>query len=501
MKKRMIISLLLVAVMVLTTVPAHAEAMPTIEDKILESYRYDIQVDVSECHVTEAQLKSAHTELFEAGLLPWYASGRYEYEYDTQTYQVLNFSPICLDKEAYDRTAYELRVAEILDYVVQDGMTQGQICLALYDALAVQYHYDENYTLNTGYDLLTGGTSMCNGYAEAYKELLTRVGIPCEIVTSEEMDHTWNLVCLGGNWYHVDVTWADPVPDIYGYVSHAYFLLTDEEISSGDDPHYGWVTERTCTDESFVNAYWKSIDSQICYSDNTTSYHIREKDWTNYITARDVKTGEETVLHTVEVEYVDIGAGRYGYSHGGLSLWNDRLWFSGVDTVYSMNPDGSDVVKEFVYDASGNGKHIYGCRVANDTIYLTLRTHDDVYSAMEVPLEDSGYHKHSYTQEQIVPTCEAGGVTVHTCSCGLRVETDPVPPVEHDYVVEHEKKASFFSSGVCTRICDSCGNVDVEILPQIVFGDWLKEKGYRRPLLIALLLGVVIVLSRLGKKK
>ena len=69
------------------------------------------------------------------------------------------------------------------------------------------------------------------------------------------------------------------------------------------------------------------------------------------------------------------------------------------------------------------------------------------------------------------------------------------------YVVEHEKKASFFSSGVCTRICDSCGNVDVEILPQIVFGNWLKEKGHRRPLLVALLLGVVIVLSRLGKKK
>ena len=80
-------------------------------------------------------------------------------------------------------------------------------------------------------------------------------------------------------------------------------------------------------------------------------------------------------------------------------------------------------------------------------------------------------------------------------------ETDPVPPVEHDYVVEHEKKASFFSSGVCTRVCDNCGNADVEILPQIVFGNWLKEKGHRRPLLVALLLGVVIVLSRLGKKK
>lgn len=501
MNRKIWISLLLAITVLLAALPVQAAAAQPLEEKIINSYLTETEVDVSDCNVTAEQLKSLHTALYEAGELPWYASGKYEYTYDQETMQALTFTAKCLDKETYDRARYEQRLAEILQDAVFDGMSQWQICLSIHDALVVQSQYDESLVLNKGYDLLVGGTAVCRGYAEAYRALLTKVGIPCEIVSSKTMDHAWNLVYINDNWYHVDVTWADPTPNSHGRVSHEYFLLTDAEISAGDDPHYDWVTEHTCTDESYTDAFWKDVDSQICYPNDVTSYLIREEDYTHYICSRDEMTGEETLLYTVELEYMDIGAGRCGYPHVGLSLWNDRLWFSSVDTIYSMNPDGSDVVAEFAYDAPGNGKHIYGCYVVDDTIHLTLRNHEDERSVMEVPLADSGYHKHDYTETIIAPTCLENGMTVYTCSCGIRIESDHTPPAEHDYQVIDEKKATFFSSGYRTYTCSLCEDTDMEIVPQIRFSEWLFEDGYLRPIAIACCIVLVGVLTRKRSKK
>lgn len=40
------------------------------------------------------------------------------------------------------------------------------------------------------------------------------------MVTSSSMNHAWNLIQIDGNYYHVDVTWDDPLQDRLGYVWH-----------------------------------------------------------------------------------------------------------------------------------------------------------------------------------------------------------------------------------------------------------------------------------------
>lgn len=500
MKRKILTSLLLVVALLLTALPVHAGDVPRLKEKILESYYYETEVDVTECNVTEEELQDAHTALYDACELPWYAAGTYEYTYDVDTKQVFTFTPHCLEEEEYDRALYERRLAEILNSAVFEGMSQWQMCLSIHDTLVSQSRYDESQTMNYGYDLLIRGSAMCRGYAEAYKELLSRVGIPCEIVVSEEMDHVWNLVCIDDNWYHVDVTWADPYPDIYGYVSHEYFLVTDEEISAGEDPHYGWETERTCTDQSYMDAFWKGVDSRICYPNDMTSYLIREDEGTNYIRSRDEVTGEETLLYTVELDYIDIGAGEYGYPHRGLSLWDGRLWFSDMDTVYSMNPDGSDLVEEFAYDAEGNGMHIYGCYVENDTIYLILRSHDEERSTLEQPLEPSGYHVHSYTEEKIDATCQENGMTVYTCSCGLQVECDPVSTVGHDYQVVEEEAATLFEAGYIVYACSYCDDSYTETITQLELFNGGSNDGLHTAMYIGAAILLVVILLKKGKK-
>ena len=71
--------------------------------------------------------------------------------------------------------------------------------------------------------VLLHGSGVCDGYALAYQMLLSEVGIDSISVsgTGDGGPHAWNLVRMGGSWYHVDVTWDDNL----GY--NAYFGMND----------------------------------------------------------------------------------------------------------------------------------------------------------------------------------------------------------------------------------------------------------------------------------
>ena len=63
------------------------------------------------------------------------------------------------------------------------------------------------------------------------------------------------MVKIDGQWYHVDVTWDDPVPDKPGRVSHENFLRSDDGIRSTG--HYGWTSDYTCTSTKYDKYLWK----------------------------------------------------------------------------------------------------------------------------------------------------------------------------------------------------------------------------------------------------
>jgi transglutaminase/protease-like cytokinesis protein 3 len=60
---------------------------------------------------------------------------------------------------------------------------------------------------------------------------LEKLDIPnIKIATNK---HVWNLVYLNNNWYHLDLTWNDPINDNgEDILSHKFFLISTEELRS-----------------------------------------------------------------------------------------------------------------------------------------------------------------------------------------------------------------------------------------------------------------------------
>lgn len=303
-------------------------------------------LDLTPYRLTCEELESLFTRLRNENVLLWYASG-YSCTYDLRTGIVHSVTFQILDEEAYPRESYEAAVQKILAEAVLPGMGPEQIAMSIHDYLISHFRYDESGARFTGYDLLVNGTAVCEGYARAYMDLLKRAGVEVIYVCDEELAHCWNQVKLDGNWHQVDVTWDDPLPDIWGRVSHANFPGID---ISTDSP--------ICFESA-----------EVCYLRTDEGTQIRILRW-------DQQTGELTELLSLDAGYIDVGCGRYHYQTFGLSLWKGRLYFSDMERVYAMNTDGTGLSVVYRYDAEANGTFIRGSFVDEGILHLTLSDHD-----------------------------------------------------------------------------------------------------------------------------
>ncbi|MEI3504500.1 MAG: transglutaminase domain-containing protein [Anaerovoracaceae bacterium] len=122
--------------------------------------------------------------------------------------------------------------------VSRSRMSDEEIALAVHDYIAANTMYDRSFSgshINDLYGALVGHKAVCEGYAQAYQYVMQHYGVHTGIVTSDNACHAWNIVKIRGNWYHVDVTWDDPIKgssatDEPGAVNHNYFLLSTSTL-------------------------------------------------------------------------------------------------------------------------------------------------------------------------------------------------------------------------------------------------------------------------------
>lgn len=81
------------------------------------------------------------------------------------------------------------------------------------------------YKSDTAYGTLLEGYSLCGGYTDSMAIILNDMGLENYKVSSE--DHIWNAVKIDDKWYHLDLTWDDPVTDDGSNLVEHDFLLID----------------------------------------------------------------------------------------------------------------------------------------------------------------------------------------------------------------------------------------------------------------------------------
>ena len=103
------------------------------------------------------------------------------------------------------------------------------------------YDKDGDNDLYTAYNLITTGKSICGGYSDIMSIYLNTLGIQNYKITSE--NHVWNLVNLDGTWYHLDMTWDDPVAsDGKQYLLHNFLLISTNELHRLDKVEHNFDT-------------------------------------------------------------------------------------------------------------------------------------------------------------------------------------------------------------------------------------------------------------------
>ena len=113
-----------------------------------------------------------------------------------------------------DRQKEVLKMAEtVIKEVIEDDMTPYEKEEAVYRWLTSELKSetgmltvipDSGEDSDNPYGVLKYHTAVCVGYATTFRMFMHMLGIECMVVHDTSLTHSWDLVKLDGDWYHVD---------------------------------------------------------------------------------------------------------------------------------------------------------------------------------------------------------------------------------------------------------------------------------------------------------
>lgn len=140
------------------------------------------------------------------------------------------------------------------------GLSDLQKIQAAHDfiVLSTEYSKETKGSQYSPYTLLTENKGVCQAYALVLYRMLEKLGFEVQYVPGKvgEQLHAWVLVKLDDEWYHIDVTWDDPLPDRKGEVRYHYFLVSDRQLAQ--DHSWDYTSFPAATSEAYF--YLQKMD-------------------------------------------------------------------------------------------------------------------------------------------------------------------------------------------------------------------------------------------------
>ncbi|MBO7402324.1 MAG: hypothetical protein J6U10_04970 [Lachnospiraceae bacterium] len=167
----------------------------------------------------------------------------------------------------------------IIDTLIKDDMNVVEKIKVVHDYLIMTTTYDhvnlkagtESKSVYKTYGCIIGHRCVCQGYAYAFMDIMTAMGIEC--VELSGGNHAWNAVKVGDSWYYIDLTWDDPYDgsrskpekNVYyefDYPHYDYFLVTEEFLTKNHtlnkayNSDYKLIELPSCHDDRFMDVKW-----------------------------------------------------------------------------------------------------------------------------------------------------------------------------------------------------------------------------------------------------
>ena len=247
--------------------------------------------------------------------------------------------------------------AELESAVDMNGLTNLEIALAYHDYLAATTEYAHDHYLNNTltsedyslYGALINHSTVCQGYAQAFLYIMNRLNIDAGIAVSTNANHAWNVIKINGNWYHIDVTFDDPVRDQLGRATHNYFMLSTDDLLAKESSRSDYliytkngVEFSPTTDDSYADGFWSNTDAAMFVDDGLWFYFDHSA---RAIKACDYPQTDSSVIANVDT---------YDCK---LFLTNGKLLYSTKSDIKSYDT-GTRKITTY-YTPSINGDNIY----------------------------------------------------------------------------------------------------------------------------------------------
>ncbi|EGQ26811.1 hypothetical protein HMPREF9372_1202 [Sporosarcina newyorkensis 2681] len=272
-----------------------------------------------------------------------------------------------------NQSAVQNETSKVLSSIIKPGSSDFDKVKAIHDYLALHNAYDyDNFRNNTvpadsytAYGALITGIAVCDGYTKAAQLLMNQLGIENQYVFGYGNGgaHSWNLVKLDGQYYFMDITWDDPVPNTPGNVRYDYFLVTSKVLRKD----HSWNEASWPVASSSKYAYFNDFGKLI--EDGNTYYYSSNSDNAKLYRVNKDGTAKQKI-NDVQAPYFAL-AGDWiyfsNYSHSGY--------------LFKMKKDGSSKTQL-------NDHHSTDLRIEGKTLYYVDRvTGKETSLAIEIPDE------------------------------------------------------------------------------------------------------------------
>ncbi|MBR6404236.1 MAG: hypothetical protein IKS48_12690 [Eubacterium sp.] len=333
---------------------------------------------------------------------------RVEYYLKTNEIVTLNFVYSVEDKSTRMKMIQEYNEAiEYFKKGVNPTWTDMEKFVYIHDYLVRNCEYDVAKTMEHRYDtygVLVEKKAVCQGYALAVNALANKLGLESHYVSSEEMNHGWNMVKINGKYYMMDVTWDDPTPDRLGRVDHYYmfksmsFFNTDEGAHMADDIIVeGGVLPEEANDTKYDSySFFNDIKIGFEYIDGKW-YGLYSKDIAIHSLTCDGTDWkvDDVLIDLYDARWYDENGGYFlADLGGGYTSYDNILYYSDNESIYAYDPKDKNTQK--VYELSEDEKKLGNiCGLyktdGNRLQYLltkNLDIEDGIIKAIDIPEGD-----------------------------------------------------------------------------------------------------------------